>query len=321
MVKPGSSLVMVFSQWCLRVAVRRWPLMLRERLHAEWLAELCAIDGPERGVMRITYAYNRIRFAASLVCSPGVNDELESRGWREHWRSATPVMKSTGMLLVIPWLSYIGVAALLYSLSMTLEVLKESDFKHYETTGVMVAIRAMGLLVGLAIAGFAGRAIGRRFPVPRASVYAPVLLGVGFTTVAPLALITGKTLLLFLIGVGTWLALVLALTRGLSRKSQNSWWQRGATGLACLAIGCLSFSVIAALDVTITGAEPSAVLWLFPVSILDLDWTLIDAFALNASIGELLDTWSGLATAMPLCAIFALAYTQVVPQLSLKDAS
>jgi hypothetical protein len=75
------------TRWCLARAARRWPASLRDDMHAEWLAELAALEAETGSAKR------RLGFAVSLLTAPPIRDASGApHGWGESLAPGAPVV-------------------------------------------------------------------------------------------------------------------------------------------------------------------------------------------------------------------------------------
>ena len=140
-----------FTRWCLARAARRWPAGLRDEMHAEWLAELAALEAD-----RAT-AGQRLRFAVSLAAAPPVRDATGvPRGWGE---SIAPSGNVIGLLVA----ALITLAVSAYSHSLAFRLL---DLAGVSPSAEWLTALASAVIT-LAWCLPAGRWLGRRWPLAR----------------------------------------------------------------------------------------------------------------------------------------------------------
>ncbi|BFU43429.1 hypothetical protein [Krasilnikovia sp. MM14-A1004] len=143
-----------FTRWCLARAARRWPAELRAEMHAEWLAELAAIEADQGTVKQ------RLGYAVSLLTAPPIRDANGApRGWGESLAPGAPVIGLlVAALLTLSVSSY--AQSLAYRLLDLAGVAPLSPGAEWLTSLVAAAITLAWCLP-------AGRWLGRRWPLSR----------------------------------------------------------------------------------------------------------------------------------------------------------
>ena len=143
-----------FTRWCLARAARRWPVELRDELHAEWLAELAALEADQGR------AKERLGYALSLLAAPPIRDANGApRGWGE---SLAPGAPAIGLL--VAGLITLSVSAFAHSLAARL--LSLAGMESVSAGSVWLTWSIASVLT-LAWCLPAGRWLGRRLPFAR----------------------------------------------------------------------------------------------------------------------------------------------------------
>jgi hypothetical protein len=284
------NLVEALADRALRVAVRRWPVALREEQGREWAAELDALrHDPELSAVRRGYA--QLRFAASLAWSRPVED---AGGAPPAWTAVLPGVRASfrpmTVLLVAPFVGSFALttaSGLLHLAGNALQGLGPLDTGVPDTGEPGVAeqlVVAVVTVLLVVVAGWLGWLAGGRAPLaataPRpiriglVSVTAPVLFGAG--TAATVAL-TGvaenmpEAMSVALAGVGCWSVLVALVALVAVRFASAG--RPGAVVVAAVLGGVLAgeISVVVLGLLASTGATPdplTATLW-FPAALVD----------------------------------------------------
>ncbi|WP_067500206.1 hypothetical protein [Actinoplanes sp. TFC3] len=216
-----------FTRWCLTRAARRWPAALRDEMHAEWLAELAALeaDGGSRK--------DRLGFAVSLLTAPPVRDVTGApRGWGESLAPGAPAV------------------ALLVAAVITLSVSAFADglaARLLDLTGVTPGWpgggwpgAAISAVITLAWCVTAGRWLGRRLALSREGRFGDAgpaaLAPVAFAPmVLVAALLTGDDLP-YLLGVLAGLAVWAAGTAVIGVAAVRAAARRRAASLVLLGL-------------------------------------------------------------------------------------
>ncbi|RZU49405.1 hypothetical protein EV385_1155 [Krasilnikovia cinnamomea] len=143
-----------FTRWCLARAARRWPAELRDEMHAEWLAELAALEADQ------ATAKQRLGFAFSLLTAPPVRDASGApRGWGE---SLAPGAPAVGLLVAaLITLAVSDYAGNLASWLLDLAGAVPASF------GADWLVALVAAVITLAWCLPAGRWLGRRWPLSR----------------------------------------------------------------------------------------------------------------------------------------------------------
>ena len=142
------------TRWCLARAARRWPAELRAEMHAEWLAELAALEAEQAG------PEERLGYAVSLVAAPPVRDATGApRGWGESLAPGTPAVG-----LLVAALITLSVSA--YSRSLAVWLLDLAGLDPY-ASGAEWLPHLIGAVITLAWCLPAGRWLGRHWPLAR----------------------------------------------------------------------------------------------------------------------------------------------------------
>ncbi|WP_212987991.1 hypothetical protein [Actinoplanes auranticolor] len=143
-----------FARWCLARAARRWPAALRAEMHAEWLAELAALEAG-----RAT-ARERLRYAFSLVAAPPIRDASGApRGWGESLAPGAPALA-----LLIAALITLSVSE--YSGSLAFRLLEQAGVEPVSAASEWLT-SVVAAVITLAWCLPAGRWLGRRRPYSR----------------------------------------------------------------------------------------------------------------------------------------------------------
>ncbi|GAA0223429.1 hypothetical protein [Cryptosporangium japonicum] len=140
------------ARWCLARAARRWPAELREQMHAEWLAELAALEA-HQGT-----AKQRLGYAFSLLAAPPMRDaDGEPRGWGA---SLAPGAPAVGLLVA----ALIALSVSAYSPDLAVRLLNLAGVEPAPPGGAWV-VSLVGAVVTLAWCLLSGRWLGRRGPI------------------------------------------------------------------------------------------------------------------------------------------------------------
>ncbi|GAB1693581.1 hypothetical protein [Krasilnikovia sp. M28-CT-15] len=143
-----------FARWCLARAARRWPAELRAEMHAEWLAELAALEADQ------ATAKDRLRYAFSLFAAPPIRDASGApRGWGESLAPGAPVVG-----LLVAALITLSVSA--YSNSLAFRLLSLAGVEPVSTSSEWLT-SLVATVITLAWCVPAGRWLGRRWPLAR----------------------------------------------------------------------------------------------------------------------------------------------------------
>jgi hypothetical protein len=229
-----------FTRWCLARAARRWPAELRDEMHAEWLAELAALED-EGGTHR-----DRLGYAVSLLTAPPVRDATGApRGWGESLAPGAPVVALlVAALITLSVSAFVnGVAARLLDLAGV-----ATDWPGGGWSGVTIAAV---ITLGWCVA--AGRWLGRRLASSRdgrfgdggpavlaAVVFAPVVLAGALLNGEDLPYLVGV-----LAGVVLWAASTAAIGYAAVRAASR------ARAVASALIGVPLAGVLGAVASTV----------------------------------------------------------------------
>lgn len=183
----------------LRLAARRWPDDLRAEQHQEWQAELAELRrDPDRGPLARSLA--QLRFAASLACSPPVEDE---GGVPQGWREELPKLGNAVRPLLIFAFAAVFCGVLVRGTSVlgesVLEIVRGypsslGPFHHPGRIDWATHLTQLAaLIVAAGIAILIGRWLGHRLPFSWA--HRTRLGAAGSAVVAPFGLLLGFVLL------------------------------------------------------------------------------------------------------------------------------
>ena len=140
------------TRWCLARAARRWPAELREEMHAEWLAELAALEA-EQGT-----AKERLGYAFSLLATPPIRDaNAAPRSWGA---SLAPGAPAVGLLVA----ALIALSVSAYSPGLAARLLSLAGVEPVSPGGEWL-ISLVGAVATLAWCLLTGRWLGRRRPI------------------------------------------------------------------------------------------------------------------------------------------------------------
>ncbi|MDT5031119.1 MAG: hypothetical protein QOC94_1290 [Actinoplanes sp.] len=143
-----------FTHWCLARAARRWPAELRAEMHAEWLAELAALEDDQ------STAKQRLGYAFSLLAAPPIRDANGApRGWGE---SLAPGAPTVGLLVAA--LITLAVSAYSNSLAVWLFSLAGVEPVTSGATWLTTLVAAGSTLIWCLMAG---PWLGRRWALSR----------------------------------------------------------------------------------------------------------------------------------------------------------
>jgi hypothetical protein len=183
----------------LRLAARRWPDDLRAEQHQEWLAELAELRrDSDRGPLARSLA--QLRFAASLACSPPVEDE---GGVPQGWREELPKLGNAVRPLFIFAFAAVFCGVLARGTSVLGETVLEMVRGYPSGVGPsfhpgridwgthLAQFAALVVAAGFAI--LIGRWLGHRLPFPWA--HRTRLGAAGSAVVAPFGLLLGIALM------------------------------------------------------------------------------------------------------------------------------
>ena len=286
-----------YAHHCLRIAVRRWPVPLREELYREWSAELLAISGPGSLATRLAYGYHRIRFATSLVCSAGVTDEYEPRTLWSRVNTALPMLKVAGLLLIAPWVGFVMYVTLRFTGIHVAEILAVlARLSHNAETPVRQTVIGLSAAAACVIAGLIGLSTSRRLSeLPRALVALP--LGAG-TAVLPI-LVPGTTAA---DAAAAGLAVALGLVLSKRIRFEKRWKRITAGASIGLAMGYLVATAIALPHMAAVNADLRyAAAWV-PAALLEGEWISLGLVSDGLPATSHLN--ATLSIVIPLCFVF-----------------
>jgi hypothetical protein len=142
------------TRWCLARAARRWPAEVRQEMHAEWLAELAALEADR------STAKERLGYAVSLLAAPPIRDASGApRGWGE---SLAPGAPAVGLLAA----ALITLSVSAYSHSLAARLLSLAGVEPVSTRAEWL-IWVVAAVITLAWCLPAGRWLGRFRPLAR----------------------------------------------------------------------------------------------------------------------------------------------------------
>ncbi|HEX3732457.1 MAG TPA: hypothetical protein VHU91_05980 [Mycobacteriales bacterium] len=303
--------ITAFSERCLRAAVRRWPSQLRDELYAEWSAELHAIGSTSDGLGQLRYAYHRLRFAASLVCSAGVTDGYEPRTRWDQFLIAIPALRQSLLLLTVPWLSVVGTEVLG---DQTKQLTKWLHLAIGTAPGDQLLGQAMSgtcLVAALVATAFAGVALSRTVSVQLPAAVNILLLAAGTAALPILMEIDGTSLGEFAVGALTWPTLTVLFIRRLVR-SRLRLWSRLAVAMLFGLVATYASVTLAAIPQMFTTGRPAAS-WQPAISLFDHR----DLFV----VGVPSTAVQLLSFAIPLCVAFGIAYALASSTSSSKEVA
>ncbi|MBB5115425.1 hypothetical protein ACLQ2Y_30680 [Micromonospora echinospora] len=247
----------------LRVAVRRWPVELRADLAREWAAELHELARTDR-------RWGMLRFAGSLAVSRVATPLADRAGARRLWRTA-------GVLLLAPpfCLAVLVFAGLTMGLAHGWLEMRVP----WATAAQLPTWSGLTALLGVALALVVTRAARRTVRVGALPTALGVVLPVGATVTATLALLAGRgesRVWESAPGLLLWLALLTAAlwaAGALARQGRfRAAWLVGLLGALVAADVAVVLAVVTSIPATapvVDGMPPdsvdriSAPLWLF----------------------------------------------------------
>ncbi|WFE28511.1 hypothetical protein O7623_04675 [Solwaraspora sp. WMMD791] len=228
------------TDWCLRIAARRWPADVRADMLAQWHAELVWLAQQGRHV-------ERLRFAVSLACvSPAIDDV--PHGWRDDRPGPDAVLRPAAALLLI------GTAVVAFgTLAPANLLLEQVSGMSFGDPGQPLPAGAVDAVLMVVFCLMAGRALGRRLPMAAAhtgrfgpagsAAYAAVPVAVAFV-LGSLPSPYAPSLAASTVAVLGWTAATAALAVGAARQAANT---RRGRGIALAVCGVPAAAVAAAL--------------------------------------------------------------------------
>ncbi|WJK38950.1 hypothetical protein O7608_20930 [Solwaraspora sp. WMMA2056] len=229
------------TDWCLRIAARRWPADVRPDMLAQWHAELVWLAQQGRHA-------ERLRFAVSLACaSPDLDDDLP-HGWRDDRPGSDAVLRPAAALLLI------GTAVVAFgTLAPVGLLLEQMSGTSFGDPGQPLPTGAVDAVLMTVFCLVAGRALGRRLPMAATrsgrfgpagpAAYAAVPVAVAFV-LGSLTSLTAPSLTALAIAALGWTAATATLAIAVARRAGGT---RRGRALALAACGAPATAVAAVL--------------------------------------------------------------------------
>ncbi|WP_148083681.1 hypothetical protein [Micromonospora sp. Llam0] len=136
----------------LAVAVRRWPLHLREEMSREWAGELYVL-GHEEGTVAALRKWRQLRFAASLALARPPDGDSVPLPWP---RRPSPTQVHAGWLFLAPLFVLVTAVMAVISLSRLTDVVTRTP------TTAVTSYLVMNYVVHVVLAAVVGTLLARR---------------------------------------------------------------------------------------------------------------------------------------------------------------
>jgi len=251
---------------------------LRDQLYQEWYAELHAPEAVE-GSAPLAVAYRRLRFAASLVCRAGVNEDLEPRDWHNRLAAFQPSLRPIIGLLAVPLLGGIAFSGLASAAGILLPASEDGEVTFASQPSALtlfhVGLSLLCLVVAVVATGMVGAWLGRTYSIGAPSVVGPVILGVGIVTATLLPAHSQISVVHLTVGILVWVLLTTALIGRLRRYPYPAWRRAiaatvGGAGIAYAAVTAVVLSTMIGMHVGLGHLELGYLAGSFPASLLHM---------------------------------------------------
>ncbi len=246
---------------------------LRDQLYQEWYAELHAPEAVE-GSAPLAVAYRRLRFAASLVCRAGVNEDLEPRDWHSRLAAFQPSLRPIIGLLAVPLLGGIAFSGLTFAAGVQLTEPEGGAMTFTSPpsalAGLHVGLSLLCLVVAVVATGMLGAWLGRTYPIGAPIIVGPMILGVGMVAATLMPAHSLISVAHLTVGISVWVVLTIALLGRLRRYPHPTWRRAiaatvGGAGIAYVAVTAVILTIMIGTHVELGYLAES-----FPMSLLHI---------------------------------------------------